>query len=284
MSSLNLLGENLRMKKHVELFVRTVIARGYVRVKGQFTRDVNWLIASVVGGFLTMATYVYLYRSIQAPEEFSAMVLIGGFMTPYWLNVLWSVAVQLYWEKEMGNLQIIILSPAPLSAFLLGLTIGGMFQSTIRAVIILLIGIFVFKVSLVIYNIWVVVVVFLISLCALYGVGMMFSSLFLFYGREMWRVASIAQEPVSIASGIYFPIKLFGRVAASVVSLIPLSLGLDALRQLLLKDYELYFLNWKVEVLILVVMWVVFTFIAIRLLNYVEQIAKREARLTLRWQ
>lgn len=272
------------MKKRIELFLRTAIARGYVRVTGQFTRDLNWMIASIIGAFLTIATYVYLYKSIGAPEEFSGIVLLGGFMTPYWLNVLWFVATQLYWEREMGNLQFIILSPAPLSAFLLGLTIGGLIQTSMRSILILVVGVFIFNVTLTITNIGSTVLVFLISLYALYSVGLMFSSLFLFYGRDVWRIINIIQEPVSIVSGFYFPLKILGRIGASIVSLIPLALGLDALRQLLIPSFKFGFLSWKVEMIILFIIGNVFMFISIKLLNYVEVLAKKEGRLTLKWQ
>ena len=272
------------MKRKIELFLRTAIARGYVRLAGQFTRDLNWIITSILGAFLTIATYVYLYKSIGASEEFSGIVLLGGFMTPYWLNVLWSIAAQLYWEREMGNLQFVIISPAPLSAFLLGLTIGGFIQTSIRAVLILLMGIFIFDITLNITNISTIVLVFLISIYAIYSVGLIFSSLFLFYGREFWRIIGVIQEPVSIASGFYFPVKILGGVGASIVSLIPLTLGLDALRQLLIPSFKLGFLSWKVETLTLLFMGTIFMFIAIRLLNYVEILAKKEGRLTLKWQ
>lgn len=272
------------MKKKIELFFRTAYARAYVRISGQFKRDINWMIASVVGAFLTMATFIYLYRSVGAPEEFSGIVLLGGFMTPYWLNVLWAVATQLYWEKEMGNLQLIILSPAPLSAFLLGLTFGGLVHTTIRSLMVLFVGIFIFKVNFALSNILQSILVFSLTLFALYAVGMMFSSLFLFYGRELWRVMLLVQEPVTIASGFYFPVKIFGIAGASIVSLIPLALGLDALRQLLIKGFNVWFLPWKIEALILLCLGSIFMVVALKMLNYIELIAKREGRLTLRWQ
>jgi ABC-2 type transport system permease protein len=278
------LAGDLRMRKKIDIFIKTAYARAYVRVKGQLTRDLNWILASVAGAFLTMATYVYLYKSIGAPEEFAGIVLLGGFMTPYWLNVLWSVATQLYWEKEMGNLQLIILSPAPLSAFLLGLTIGGIVQTTIRSLLVLFVGIFVFKISFAVTNIWLVIFVFIVTLLALYGVGMIFSSLFLFYGRELWRMALLVQEPVTLVSGFYFPVKFLGALGAGIVSLIPLALGLDALRQLLVKNFQFYFLSWKTEVLILIALGIIFGFLAIKMLNYIEIMAKKEGKLTLKWE
>jgi ABC-2 type transport system permease protein len=272
------------MKSRIDLFIKAAKARAYVRVKGQLTRDVNWLIASVVGAFLTMATYVYLYRSVGAPKEFAGMVLLGGFMTPYWLNVLWSVAMQLYWEKEMGNLQIVMLSPAPLSAFLFGLTIGGMVHTTIRSALVLFVGLFVFKISFAVNNLFYVILVFIITLLALYGVGMIVSSLFLFYGRELWRVALLLEEPVTLASGFYFPVRFLGTLGAGIVSLIPLALGLDALRQLLMVQFPFFFLSWKIEALILVGLAVIFGFLAIKMIDYIEKISKREGKLTLKWE
>jgi ABC-2 type transport system permease protein len=272
------------MKNKIDIFIRVAKARAYVRIKGQLTRDLNWIFASMVGAFLTMASFVYLYRSIGAPEEFAGIVLLGGLMMPFWGNVLWSVATQLYWEKEMGNLQLVILSPAPLSAFLLGLTIGGMVHTTIRAAMVLFVGMFIFKISFVVTNIWLVIMVFLVTLLALYGVGMIFSSLFLFYGRELWRVALLIQEPVSLASGFYFPVKFLGTTGAALVSLIPLALGLDALRQLLLINFHFFFLSWKIETIILVILGLIFGFLAIKMLHYIEFIAKKEGKLTLKWE
>ncbi|NCQ53487.1 MAG: hypothetical protein GW803_05410 [Caldiserica bacterium] len=113
---------------------------------------------------------------------------------------------------------------------------------------------------------------------------MIFSSLFLFYGRELWRMALLVQEPVTLASGFYFPVKFLGALGAGIVSLIPLTLGLDALRQLLVKNFQFYFLSWKTEVLILIALGIIFGFLAIKMLNYIEIMAKKEGKLTLKWE
>ena len=45
--------------------------------------------------------------------------------------------------------------------------------------------------------------------CALYGMGMMFASMFLMLGREGWHLVNLAQEPVFLLSGTFFPIRSF---------------------------------------------------------------------------
>mgnify|MGYP006173674971 CR=1 FL=1 len=46
-------------------------------------------------------------------------------MTAFWMNVLWSMSSQLYWEKEQGNLSLYIMSPSSMMAILLGMAVGG---------------------------------------------------------------------------------------------------------------------------------------------------------------
>ncbi|HEY5001011.1 MAG TPA: hypothetical protein VII15_04160, partial [Candidatus Cryosericum sp.] len=134
------------MKKQLLLFLRTLNARAYVRIFGQM-REATWVVASILGGFFTMTTYIYLYRTLGTGSEFSGLVVLGGFMTPFFLNVLWGVATQLYWEKEMGNLELMLVSPAPLSAFLVGLSVGGAMHTMLRSLAVLFFGIAVFKVQ-----------------------------------------------------------------------------------------------------------------------------------------
>ena len=70
------------MKKQLLLFLRTLNARAYVRIFGQM-REATWVVASILGGFFTMTTYIYLYRTLGTGSEFSGLVVLGGFMTPF---------------------------------------------------------------------------------------------------------------------------------------------------------------------------------------------------------
>ena len=41
-------------------------------------------------------------------------VILGAAMTAFWFNVLWSMGAHLYWERDSGNLELYIMSPAPM--------------------------------------------------------------------------------------------------------------------------------------------------------------------------
>ncbi|MFL7894149.1 MAG: ABC transporter permease [Anaerolineales bacterium] len=272
----------LRAKKATGfmLSIKTVIARAYPRVIGA-QREKSWMFFDVFLPMLAVSAYVFVYRAINAPKEYIGFVVVGGAMTAFWLNVLWSMSSQLYWEKEQGNLSLYIMAPNSMMAILLGMALGGMLMTALRAAAILALGSLLFNVEYEVASFWQLFAVFLLTMVALYGMGMMSASLFLLLSREAWHLANLAQEPIYLVSGFYFPISSFSFWIAAGASLIPLTLGLDAMRQLVFPSGPaLGFLTVNTEILLLVVLSVVFVLGARFLLVHLEKLAIREGRLT----
>ena len=92
------------------------------------------------------------------------------------------------------------------------------------------------------------------------------------------------QEPIYLVSGFYFPVRALGFWVALGASILPITLGLDAMRQLLFGASSNGFLPVDVEMIVLAVLAVVFFVLARHFLEYMENLGKREGRLTLRWQ
>lgn len=262
------------------LFLKTVLARAYPRVIGQ-QREISWMLFDVLMPFGTVVAYVLIYRAIGAAEEYVGFVVMGGAMTAFWMNVLWSMSSQLYWEKEQGNLSLYIAAPGSMMAILLGMALGGMLATSMRALVVTIAGSLIFHVQYQIFSYLQLFTVFTLAMVALYGMGMMMASIFLLLGREAWHMANLAQEPIFLASGFYFPIKSFPFWVAAAASIIPLTLGMDAMRQLVFPSgFKLGFLTVSVEIGILLVLSVVFLVSAKLLLAYMEKLAIREGRLT----
>lgn len=262
------------------LFLKSVVARAYPRVVGS-QREKSWLFFDVFLPMLSVAAYVFVYRAIGAPEAYVGFVVVGGAMLAFWMNVMWSMSSQLYWEKEQGNLALYIMAPNSMMAVLLGMAIGGMFSTLLRAIVIIGLGSLLFQVHYAFGSLWLLVAVFLVALTALYGMGMMTASLFLLLGREADHLTQLLNEPVFLVSGFYFPIRSLNFWVAAGASLIPLTLGLDAMRQLIFATgASLGFLDVRLELGILVVLCVAFLLGARLLLGYMERLAIREGRLT----
>ncbi len=262
------------------LFIMTVIARAYPRLIGQ-QREKSWVFFDVFLPMLAVSAYVFVYRAIGAPEEYVGFVVMGGAMTAFWLNILWSMSSQMYWEKEQGNLSLYIMAPNSMMAILLGMALGGLVATAMRAAAIIVLGTLFFHVQFAVGDFFQLLAVFLLAMTALYGMGMMSASLFLLLSREAWHLANLAQEPVYLVSGFYFPIKSLSFWVAAAASIIPLTLGLDAMRQLVFPSgAKLGFLNVSVEIGILALLCIAFLGSAKLLLDYVERLAIREGRLT----
>ena len=268
-----------------EIFWRSVMGRAYPRIIGT-QRERSWLFFETFLPLLQVSAFVFVYRAIQAPPEFTGFVVLGGAMTAYWLNVLWSMAAQFYWEKETGNLELYIIAPTSLMAILLGMAIGGMVATTVRALAVIALGLLIFRVQVSIVSVPQLLGVFLLTLVALYGLGMLFSSLFLRYGRQASHLSNLLQEPIFLVSGFYFPVRALGFAIALGASVIPITLGLDAMRQLLFPTMmaQFRFLDVKIELGILAVLSVVFLWVARWALSRMEDLSRRDGRLTIRGQ
>ncbi|HEU4323003.1 MAG TPA: ABC transporter permease [Roseiflexaceae bacterium] len=274
------LSEVVRADRGWRLFLRTVFARAYPRIIGQ-QRERAWIFFETFLPFLSTVGYVYVYRAMQAPEDYVGFAVMGGAMTAFWLNVMWSMATQLYWDKEAGNLTLYIISPTSLMAILCGMAIGGLFATSLRALLILVLGTLLFKIPFVVASFVQLFLVFVLTMVALYGLGMVFGSVFLLFGREAWQIAQMLQEPVYFVSGFYFPVKSFGFAVALAASVLPLTLGMDAMRQLVFASGPtLGLLSVPVEIAMLLGLAVAFVGGARLLLGWMERKAVQEGTLT----
>jgi ABC-2 type transport system permease protein len=268
----------------VVLNLRATWARAYVRIVGA-NREPSWLIFDTGLPLLSLAAYVYVYRAMEAPPEFVGFVILGGAMTAYWMNVLWSMASQFYWEKMMGQLQLFMIAPMSRMSILAGMAGGGLVATTVRASAALVLGCVIFKVRFLIAAPWQLLATFVLTMIALYGMGMMFASLFMLWGREGWHAVNLMQEPVHLLSGFYFPVRCLGFWTCTVASFLPLTLGLDGMRQILFgQEKAMGLLTLPREILFLAALSVLFMFGAVRSLKIMERLAKREGKLTSRWQ
>jgi ABC-2 type transport system permease protein len=263
--------------------LRAVYARLWVRIKGG-NREPEWLVAELIIPVLTLSTYVFLYKMINAPASFAGFVIVGGTMLAFWSNVLWNMSTQFYWEKETGTLEVYFVAPISRMAILLGMALGGFVNTILRAAAILVAGVLIFQVPIALHEPLTALLIFFLTISALYALGMMFASLFMLYGREAWHTANLLQEPVQFLSGTYYPTssQAVPTLVQLLSSLIPLTFGLDGIRRVAIEGQGI------ADVWINVVALIIFVIILLPLarfaLNYMENLGKKEGRLTLRWQ
>jgi ABC-2 type transport system permease protein len=275
---------NWPARRVVATNLRAIAGRAYPRIIG-LTREPSWIFFEILLPFLAVSAFVFVYRGLAAPEEYIGFVVLGGAMTAFWLNVVWTMAAQFYWEKDQGNLELYFTAPMNLMSILAGMAIGGLVMTSSRALAVIVIGSLIFGVQYDVRDPWLLAAVFVLTMIPLYGLGMVFASLFMLWGREGFHLAQLLQEPVYFLGGVNFPLRAIGPIAGFVIATLPLAVGLDAMRQLVFPgEASQGMLPVRTEMAILAVMAVVFLVAARFALRYLEKLARREGRLTLRWQ
>ena len=162
---------NWTRRQVAENNLRALLGRAYPRIRGM-VREPSWLFFEILLPFLTTAAFVFVYRALQAPEDYIGFVVLGGAMAAFWLNVIWMMAAQLYWEKSQGNLELYFAAPMHLMAVLLGMALGGLVMTTVRATAVLVIGTWLFGVEFRVQDWFLLGAVFVLTMSALYGLGM----------------------------------------------------------------------------------------------------------------
>jgi ABC-2 type transport system permease protein len=264
----------------MRVFLRAVYARSFPRLIGMWRRP-SWLFMEVVVPLIGTIAMVYVYRGLGAPDRFLGFVVMGGAMLAFWQNVLWGMAMQLYWDRDGGNLELYVISPTSLVPICLGMAVGGGRGPPNPPPGGVVVGTLLFGVHYAAGAILPAAGVFALTLAALYGLGTALASVFLFYGRDAWHIGTALQEPVYLLSGLYFPVRALGSFAAVGASVIPMTLGLDAMRQLLLPG-GVVFLPLAAEVGILGAQCLVFAAAARSGLLVMERLARRDGRLVSR--
>jgi ABC-2 type transport system permease protein len=265
------------------LGLRTTLARAYPRVIGA-NRELSWVFFDILLPLLAVLGLLYVYRALGAPPRFEGYVIVGGAMTSFWFATIWMMAMQLRWEKDGGNLEFYMIAPPSLMWVLAGMALGGSFSTTLRALTVVALGALAFEIPFVWTNLGWALLATLATITALYSVGMAAASLFLRFGRGVENVLMTLQEPVFLVTGTYFPVRALGLGLAMAGSLIPLTLGVDAQRQLLFAGEALPLLPWQAETVILAAYTALMGLGARFALDLMERWAKRDGRLTLRWQ
>ena len=271
------------MNQKANIWFKTVYARTWVRTKSIYGEPL-WVAVNVGFPFFTSLALSLLYTSagLKAGIGFA---FLGGVMVSFWGNVLWSMAGQFNWDKQQGLFELYITSPAPISAILIGMSVGGILGTAPSALALAIVGWLLFAPPA--NPLWpLVALTFALTLASLYAMGMALSSLYLVYGREADSVNEALHEPVSFLSGVYFPTNLaFPAIVQAVALFIPLAVGMDALQRTLFsftprsaQDLTIVYR----DLVLLAVMGAILLFAASKALKVLEDRGRRAGTIAVR--
>lgn len=178
-----------------------------------------------------------VFKAAAGTESYKAFIMVGT-MAWMWVNItMWSFGSYLREEQMLGTLESNWLCPINKFDFLVGAALVSAIQ-----------GLFMSAVSVIEYRfvygihfsggIFLWLLMYLIMVPAVYGVGMLLSSLIL-WAKEVNAAVNIVRGIMMILCGITFPISVMPVWMQHAAKIIPFTYGISATRQVMVNGSSL---------------------------------------------
>lgn len=200
-------------------------------------------VVTLLGNFVLLLVCYYIGQMIgdvpiPALEayggNFLAFLLIGIALTDSVAISLTTFANQIREGQTTGSLEATLMSPVPLPLILFYSSLWSYFLSAFRFSLYLGLGLIFYKVGLADANLFAAIVVFVLTVTAFAGFGMIWASVVMLV-KKGDSIMSLAGSLMVLMSGVLFPISLLPNWLSTLSYLIPLTHGLEGMRLALLQ-------------------------------------------------
>jgi len=201
-------------------------------------------------------------RMVYNPELKSVFMFVPGVMTIILMLVsAMMTSISITREKELGTMEILLVSPLKPILVIIGKVVPYIFLSVINAAIIILLGIFVFKMPIEgsLFLLALETILFIITSLSL---GILISTISASQQTAMMISLMALMLPTILLSGFIFPITSMPMVLQVISNAIPAKWFIIILKGIMLKGVGLEFV-WK-ETLILLGMTLFFIVLSVK--------------------
>ncbi len=201
-------------------------------------------------------------RMMYNPELKSVFMFVPGVMTIILMLVsAMMTSISITREKELGTMEILLVSPLKPFQVIIGKVVPYIFLSVINAIVIVLLSIFIFKMPVQgsLFLLGIESILFIINALSL---GILISTISSTQQTAMMISLMGLMLPVILLSGFIFPINSMPTILQVISNVIPATWYIIILKGIMLKGVGLAIL-WK-ETLILVAMTVFFIVLSIK--------------------
>jgi ABC-2 type transport system permease protein len=213
----------------------------------------------LVSIFLSLAVFFFLSRifgSAMMPEiqkyggDFFSFVLIGLSFTGYMTLGLNNFAESIREAQIKGTLEALLVTPTNISTIIFASSIWVFLFATLRVLLFLLIGVFIFGVKLTGANYLGAMLILILTIIVFCSLGIISAS-FVMVFKKGNPITWIFGSASTLLGGIYFPISVLPSWVQNISYLLPITHSLEAMRLLLLQHYPLSAVLNELQVLIL---------------------------------
>jgi ABC-2 type transport system permease protein len=198
-----------------------------------------WLLYNLVSvlsiGYLASGLTTFgIDRSRFDLAQTQLYLLVGALLWTYLSMVFFEVAFAITWERWEGTIEYTFMAPIRRLTHLLGMCAASLIYGIIRAAIIGLALVALFRLDLSSANWVTAALIFVAATVPLLGLGIFTSILPLLSPEKGEQMAFAVQGVLLLISGVYYPITVLPLPLQVVGRLSPLTYTLDGVRQALL--------------------------------------------------
>jgi ABC-2 type transport system permease protein len=216
-----------------------VLARSVYNAVEQVIKDVN----EKIGRIPIRTETLFLY----GPGFDYIHFLVPGVLV---LTAMLGCAFQtltLIWEKSLGTIDRLLVTPVRPSAIILGKTLAGCITGFSQTILILILAKLIFGIAIV--SIYLILFIIFLTSFTFTGIGVFVSGICR-DPREAIVYNSIILWPMIFLGGVFFPIEMMPVPLQYISHLLPLTYATDALRSIMIKQAPLT-MNLVYDVLVL---------------------------------
>lgn len=189
--------------------------------------DPQWVIPNIIAPFVFTTVALMLFSDSTGP--FGLYAVLGGGMMGMWGNTLYSSGYAIDFERWQGTLEEVLVAPSKLLHVITGRAISNALFGLTNMVGVLVIGAFVFRISLGVADPLMFTVSLILTLLSVSALGLIFASSFVL-SRSSQALTNGLETPLYIVSGSMFPIALLPFWVHPVAYVLGPTWGVDAIR------------------------------------------------------
>jgi len=205
-----------------------VLARSVYNAVDQVVNDMNEKIVRIP--IRTETRFLY------GPGFDYVHFLVPGVLA---MTAMFSCALQtimLVWEKNLGTIDRLLITPVRPSSIILGKTLAGCLTGVVQAILILIMAKLLFGIAIV--NIYLVLLIIFLTSVTFTGIGVFVSGI----SRDISEAITYNQIilwPMIFLGGVFFPVEMIPAPIQYISQLLPLTYATDALRSIMIRQAPL---------------------------------------------
>lgn len=242
-------------------------------------------VMQTVGIFISTLMFFFLSRLIGKGVQdqlipyggdYFSFVLIGIAFTDYLSVSLSSFAGEIRNAQVMGTLEALLVTPTSVPAILFSSSLYNFSFTSVRILIYILFGIFIFGMKLHITSLFAAVVIMALTILSFIGLGLL-SAVFIVVFKQGSPLNYLIGITSGLLGGILYPVSVLPAWLQPYAYLLPITHALEAVRQILLNGATFEMVYDKV--LILSLFAAILLPLGLTAFGYGLRVAKKEGSL-----